>query len=202
MTTALDGTASLWDSDTGKELSRLTRKEGVVSSVNKFEDATDGRFYFSADGARVLTTYMDGRARLWETNTGDEIALVEGHREMIWDAAFSPDGRFFATASQDGTARIWDAKTAEPFAVLNGHRGPVHDVGFSPDMTALTTASADTTARVWRLFPSTQALVNDAKRRVSRCLTPQQRRQLLRDSASPSWCVEMSKWPDSNTVSR
>ena len=193
VTTASDGTASLWDSDTGKELGPLTRREGAVSSVNQFEDATDGGFYFSADGARVLTTYMDGRARLWEIDIGNEIALVDGHRDKIWDAAFSPDGRFFATASRDGTARIWDAKTGVPFAVLNGHRGPVHGVRFSPDMTALITASADATARVWRLFPSTQALVDDAKRRTPRCLTPHQRRQLLRESTSPSWCVEETK---------
>jgi len=50
---------------------------------------------FSPGGERVVTAANDGRARIWEVDTGREIAVLNhegGRGRYIWRASFSPDG--------------------------------------------------------------------------------------------------------------
>ena len=64
---------------------------------------------FAPDGLRVLTTSGDNTARLWDSATGEEVAVLNGHWATVTSAAFSPDGQRIVTASDDHTARIWPA---------------------------------------------------------------------------------------------
>jgi WD40 repeat protein len=104
---------------------------------------------FAPDGQRVLTASDDGKARLWDAENGNQLAVLQGHTEPVRVAAFSPDGRHVVTASADNTARLWDAEARSPFVVLQGHSETVRDAAFSPDGQRLVTASDDNTARVW-----------------------------------------------------
>lgn len=54
----------------------------------------------SPNGQRVVTASEDHTARVWETSTGKQLALMDGRT-----AAFSPDGQRVVTASSDNTAR-------------------------------------------------------------------------------------------------
>ena len=78
-----------------------------------------------------------------------EIAVLRGHDELVYSAAFSPDGSRIVTASFDKTARIWDAATGKEIAVLRGHEDDVNSAAFSPDGSRIVTASDDKTARIW-----------------------------------------------------
>jgi hypothetical protein len=49
-----------------------------------------------------------------------EIAVLRGHDNWLFSAAFSPDGSRIVTASGD-KARIWDAVTAKEIVLLRGH---------------------------------------------------------------------------------
>ena len=60
---------------------------------------------FSPDGTRVLTGSEDWTAKLWDTQTGQEIHTFPAGG--VISAAFSPDGTRVLTGSNDGTARIW-----------------------------------------------------------------------------------------------
>ena len=51
-------------------------------------------------------------ARIWDAATAKEIAVLRGHEDIVWAAAFSPDGTRVVTASRDNTARLWDAHFA------------------------------------------------------------------------------------------
>jgi WD40 repeat protein len=62
---------------------------------------------FSADGKRVLTASDDNTARIWDAESGAEIAVLKGHT-----LAFSGDGKRMLTVSDDNTARIWDVAWA------------------------------------------------------------------------------------------
>jgi len=66
---------------------------------------------------------------------------------------------------------------------------------FSPDGTRIVTASSDDTARLWRIFSTTQALVDYAKKNVPRCLTSVQRKQFHLSATLPAWCIDMGKYP-------
>ena len=55
---------------------------------------------FSPDGRRVVTASSDNSARLWDAESGKEIALLKGHTELgAIEAAFSPDGTRVVTTS-------------------------------------------------------------------------------------------------------
>jgi tetratricopeptide (TPR) repeat protein len=61
---------------------------------------------FSPDGKRVLTGSDDGTARVWDAQTGAEIARLL-HEDEVNAVAFSPDGKWVLTGSRDDTARVW-----------------------------------------------------------------------------------------------
>jgi TolB-like protein len=91
----------------------------------------------------------DNSARLWDTATGQQVSVLQGHADIVLNAAFSPDGRRIATASSDSNGRIWDAATGQEIAALQGHADRVLSVAFSSDGRRIVTASDDNSARIW-----------------------------------------------------
>jgi WD40 repeat protein len=64
---------------------------------------------FSPDGSRIVTASDDRTARIWDSASGKEIAVLRGDEWPVNSAAFSPDGSRIVTASWE-TVRIWDAR--------------------------------------------------------------------------------------------
>jgi WD40 repeat protein len=108
---------------------------------------------FSADSRWVATTSEDRTARVWATENGELLSVLEGHLRRVNGAAFRTDGRWVVTASDDHTARIWEAAAGKEAFTLAGHEGPVRTAAFSPDGRHVLTASEDGTARLWPVDP-------------------------------------------------
>ncbi len=185
VTASADKTARLWDAANGKEIAWLSHDGAVLAAS------------FSPDGAKIVTASGDalfgrskGDARLWDAGSGRELARL-GHKISVFAASFSPDGGRIVTASADNTARLWDAGTGKELALL-GHEGEVRSAAFSLDASAgylrIITAS-ENEARLWQVGRSTQQLVDAAKQRVARCLSPAQRSQYFLPEAPPIWCI-------------
>jgi len=45
-----------------------------------------------------VTASKDSTARIWDTDSGKEIALLKGHTSPVQSAGFSPDGKRVVTA--------------------------------------------------------------------------------------------------------
>jgi WD40 repeat protein len=104
---------------------------------------------FAADGDRLLTTSLDGTARLWDLD-GKALAVLRGHGGPVWTGALGVDGERIATASADGTVRLWDA-AGNDLDTLAGHGDAVLVLAVSADGRTLLSASLDSTARLWPL---------------------------------------------------
>ncbi|MEM9120013.1 MAG: AAA-like domain-containing protein [Cyanobacteria bacterium P01_F01_bin.56] len=147
---------------------------------------------FSPDGTRVATASSDATARVWDANSGAELATLN-HDSSVRAVAFSPDGTRVATASSDATARVWDATSGAELATLN-HDRDVLAVAFSPDGTRVATASWDDTAQIRYVYASD--LMAQACRRLTRNLTIREwERYLGRDELYSRTCENLP-YPD------
>ncbi len=156
-----DGTAKLWDAESGKELLTLRGvvwgvafspdgKRLATASGEDGEGVGRGEREGTADPARPLGP-CSGRG-LWprwqeprhRQSRRDGEGVGHGGREGTTDparpvvlcmgvgVAFSLDGKRLATTSGD-TAKVWDAENGKELLILPGHSSLVTDVAFSPD---------------------------------------------------------------------
>lgn len=125
---SLDGTAGIWDADTGESIFTLTHQTGL-------EGAT-----WNADGTRVLTWAFDGVVTLWDALTGATLS-VGRHTYNLVGAAWSPD---------ESRVISWANRTTG--------NGPAVDMGerqYAVTMTDAQTGATVQQARFeWFLYPS------------------------------------------------
>ena len=75
----------------------------------------------AADGSVLLTTSVDGSARVWELEKGECLGVLLGHSAAVNSAALDAEGRTAVTVSTDGTGRVWDLCSGRCTHVLSGH---------------------------------------------------------------------------------
>jgi WD40 repeat protein len=150
---------------------------------------------FDPSGELVVTGSSDNTARVWDLASERTRVVLTGHTGLLYGARFSPDGRNVVTASDDGTARVWDAATGEQLLELLGDGYPITDAGFDPAGRRIVTAglgldperpgsalpSVHDTARIYScgVCGSLDDLMRAARERVTRGLTPAERREFL-----------------------
>ena len=88
---------------------------------------------FSPDSKILVTASVDATARVWNADTGEFIAVLNGHKEGIPSVAFSPDGKILATGSTDDTVKLWSLETYQELLSLTEFGDDVGSVLFSPD---------------------------------------------------------------------
>jgi hypothetical protein len=76
---------------------------------------------FSPDGKRVVTASSDQTARVWDAESGKEIAVLKAHEGAALGVGWHPSGERIVTAGADGLAKIWDVAWARVYgAELRG----------------------------------------------------------------------------------
>ncbi|QRV84689.1 hypothetical protein RhiJN_12705 [Ceratobasidium sp. AG-Ba] len=105
----------------------------------------------SHDGTRILSGSADGKAHIWDAETGEAIlASIQDHLKSIKCVAFSPNGLCAVSGSEDMTIRIWDTSTGKTLlGPLHGHNDWVKSVVYSPDGRLVASGSDDKTIRIW-----------------------------------------------------
>ena len=76
----------------------------------------------SADGKRLLSGSLDGPARLWDMETGNQIALFDSQTGPIYAVAFAAAGTVL-TGGYDRTIRDWPAAGGGGVVLLAGAPG-------------------------------------------------------------------------------
>lgn len=167
-----DGTARAWSTRDGTQQLMLQADGPLAHAIP------------SADGRSVLTSGVDGSAALWDVPSRTRRALLRGHTAPIQRGAFSADNRLVLTASADGTVRIWEVASGEAITELRGPDGmPVWSAAFSPDGRRVVAGTASGRVRLFSCetcVPGSE-LLEIARTRVTRALSPQERTQYLHE---------------------
>jgi len=167
ITGSWDGTAKVWNTETGIVESRL--RGGHDTLVNS-------AVFHPDDSTTALTASNDTTAKLWKlasengSPTWAVVRTFTGHTGRVSSAVFSPDGNQVLTVSDDKTARVWDTATGEelPFSPLKEHIQSefTHDqavlcAAYSRDGQWIVTGSEDNTARLWHAATGKPAMAGD-----------------------------------------
>ncbi len=74
-----------------------------------FEDAVGINFMsWSPDGSLLAGPCDDHRIYLWNVNSGEKRAVLEGHTGVVTAALFNHEGDLLASQGWDGTTKFWD----------------------------------------------------------------------------------------------
>jgi WD40 repeat protein len=89
------GGVRVWDVRTGRPAGQVLLHTSAALALA-----------FGPEGRTLLVGYTDGTARLWKTDTGEEVGRLTDESAIV-SVAVSPDGKFFLTRSERGRARLW-----------------------------------------------------------------------------------------------
>lgn len=172
-TASLDGTAAVWELESGKEIARFRGHHGPIRSL-----ALQGV------SGKMATGGEDGTIRRWDAISGREsraletvsiplaigfsprgsyfVAATDDRRLLVWTLrsqeepwhsaplggaaqalAFSDDERHLAVAFDDRTVRLLDLSSKHEIACLAGHEGPVRTVAFRPGSRTVLVSGGD-----------------------------------------------------------
>ncbi|MEZ4958052.1 MAG: DNA/RNA non-specific endonuclease [Saprospiraceae bacterium] len=121
LTGAWDGSAKLWDLQTGK-------------CLHDYFGQHTNAVCFTPDG-KVVTGGGSGTAFLWDLFSKAPIRQFTGHTDEIFSVAVSKNGKYLVTGSVDGTAKLWDLnKDGDNLRKTFTHSSPniVHSVAIDP----------------------------------------------------------------------
>lgn len=123
LTGSADGTARLWDVQTGEPLIAPVRHDSVVRSAR-----------FSPDGKRFVTASFDKTVRIVDAVTGAPLGAQLAHEGRPYFADFSPDGRTIVSGGHDATAALlWNVESGDIIGRLGNNNRGFTTGRFSPD---------------------------------------------------------------------
>ncbi len=105
----------------------------------------------SDDGRWIVTSSEGTDALVWDTRTGEQVAVLVGHEAAITVAQFAVGAQLIATGDDRGRCRLWRCKGDQWVGStwFKGHSRSITSLAFSPDAKRLITASGDSTCGQW-----------------------------------------------------
>ncbi|KAK3942141.1 WD40-repeat-containing domain protein [Diplogelasinospora grovesii] len=169
-----DGTAKIWDANTGAYLNTLVGHMAGVSclawgpgsdtlatgsddkAIRLWDRVTASPAHACGDGggrghnrtiavSRIGSNRSGGTARGGKSGRGPLL----GHHNYVYCLAFSPKGNILASGSYDEAVFLWDVRAGRLMRSLPAHSDPVSGIDFCRDGTLVVSCSTDGLIRVW-----------------------------------------------------
>jgi WD40 repeat protein len=127
----------IWDAKSGKLLSTIQLDWPVCSLA------------WTSDEKKLIAGSNDASIRIFDTATWQQIAVLEGHEDVVYSITLFQNDRLLASTSWDKTARLWNLDTNLQVGPPLQHENFVWCAAFSADGKLLSTACYDNNAYVW-----------------------------------------------------
>jgi RNA polymerase sigma factor (sigma-70 family) len=122
------GEVYLCDAQSGADATRFRAVDpppGTVDPIQNFAHSIIGQgvvwsLSFSPDGRWLGTSGTDGRVRLWEVATRQEVLRLTAHQGYVHEVAFGADSRTILSCGEDAQAYLWSLRPpSDPEAKLS-----------------------------------------------------------------------------------
>ncbi|WP_279586909.1 protein kinase domain-containing protein [Prosthecobacter fusiformis] len=127
-----------WSMATGEELWPPNNQPGKIRPA-----------VITSDGTRIIVGHNDGHIRIYNTETGQVMQVLD-HPGEIKTLRLAPGGgEVLLSGSTNKLAHTWDLRTGKKLQTFEGHSHTIIASGWSPGGRYVATASYDRTARIW-----------------------------------------------------
>ena len=136
----------------------------------------------SQDGARAVSASGDRTLKVWDLESGQEVATLRGHTDEVFSVALSSDGRRAVSGSCDGTLKVWNLMGGPPALSYAAIKMQCPVWRFGRRGRRAVSASVDGSMKVWDVEKGTEvrtlsdetsirslSVSRDGKRAVSGC---------------------------------
>ena len=138
VTASRDGTARLWELESGRELQRYWRKEcDSVWGVRVLPGEKE-----------VLVSGADGYVTRYDLASGEQ-RMTYRHTRTVYRMDLRPGGKEFVACDNDNLAILWNLETGEKVQIFKGHTDGVYTVAFISGGKRLLTGCSDGKLKVW-----------------------------------------------------
>lgn len=132
-----DGSLTVWDMGTGREVWAL---RGDASGVNAVS--------WMADGQQVISGSDNGMVQVWEVETG-EVRTMLDDAGGVWAVALSTDGKYAVSGSDGGRLIVWDVDNGARVWSLPGNSHRVNAVCWMLGMRRIVCGFDNGLVQVW-----------------------------------------------------
>ncbi len=107
------------------------------------------RVVWSSDGQTLASLSADKTIRLWNSETGECLHILERDEESIGSFAFDLKGSTFASRDEGKTIKLLDVTSGKLLHTLEGHSDEIFSIEFDPTGCILASGSRDKTIKLW-----------------------------------------------------
>lgn len=151
LTTGNDGTARLWELQTGKLLQIYRHKKGYVWD-----------FAIMEESQQLLTCGDEGNVILWDMKTGQRLREMK-QGKTVFRIDVDQAHKRVAAADDTNSIVVWDLADGKNLQTLAGAKesGSAYTVMFSQDDKSVIFGSSDTIIRKWDLSQQQASILKD-----------------------------------------
>ena len=81
---------------------------------------------YSPDGRKIASSSWNKQIKVWNAETGVELATITGHKGVVTQVRFTHDGRHIVSCSLDKTVRVFSADTYTEITAIKAHSEVSH----------------------------------------------------------------------------